>query len=415
MASGYVATILLLSGLLSRLAVALPTNGSDSLAGNICAWDADTFPVLYHEYGNDVCPPKWHLKDSGDCEDHVEGWFLDKQECSTYCEMKTTFYWGQEQPYVAVPPCKGTGSFSISESTHQGYVLKAKINVGAGKCAKIINGGITVGVGGKDGISQSWKKTVSLKENQCGYFTFIPIFRDSCGTYTDQYTYSGSTSPCIVVESIPNACTTTLVKFKRNDKIDQWRYIRGAVIFVYVDCDTLQPLKDGQDASWYHDGVPLPRGTPQMQGYEALWKEAMSKPLLAQSDDDIFGAVCRPDLGQLNATECLSVLNNIYSNAALPVFVPTKGAKAGTGVEISAVPPAHCHVYLSYDEDWDDDCKVSLMEVAAAAQKIFDSKCFDNDADTLNGNRIVRGKGNCASTVWFLREDTTPSGIAPPS
>jgi hypothetical protein len=72
-----------------------------------------------------------------------------------------------------------------------------------------------------------------------------------------------------------------------------------------------------------------------------------------------------------------------------------------------------CRVYLSFDEDWGDDCQVPLLEAAAAAQAILDSSC--NEGDTVSGKHVVRGKGNCASTVWLLPLGEDPWGLDPPS
>jgi hypothetical protein len=54
--------------------------------------------------------------------------------------------------------------------------------------------------------------------------------------------------------------------------------IRGIVIFVYVDCVTLEPLPDDkQDPAYKQPGVKLPRGTDVMNAYKYFWKRSMSE------------------------------------------------------------------------------------------------------------------------------------------
>lgn len=58
-----------------------------------------------------------------------------------------------------------------------------------------------------------------------------------------------------------------------------------------------------------------------------------------------------------------------------------------------------CSVYITYDENWKgQDCQVSYLEVAAAAQAIMDS-C--QNGDVIGGQHVVRAPGHCACTVSF--------------
>lgn len=122
--------------------------------------------------------------------------------------------------------------------------------------------------------------------------------------------------------------------FTGSDQYKNWDTVRGMAILVRVDCGNMKPLKDGQDAAWYKPGVPTPRDTPQGQGFQMMLESAINNDLLAQADGL---AGCLPDR-MLNATACFDVLQDMYLNPARPVLVPTKGAKAGTGIEISVSP-----------------------------------------------------------------------------
>ncbi|EXJ58702.1 hypothetical protein A1O7_06131 [Cladophialophora yegresii CBS 114405] len=407
-------TLVLVLGLLSLTTLALPTNGS-GLLGSICEWDNDVFPVLYHEYWESSCPAKFHLTPSGACEDDLKEPTGDNlkqdRDCSSFCQMRTTFSYAQEQPFVRAPGCQGPQACTLSQSIHQGYAIKLKTSISFGM-KKILSIGINGGYNWKGGTSQGFKASVTLKtRDDCGYWTFIPFAKDTCGSYTEKHLYwNREREGCIEVQTIANQCAYEVVHFKGNDQFANINTIRGVAVFVWVDCDTYEPLPNDQQApALSHPGVRLPRDTPQMEGYKMLWKASMSGATLAAAADD--GAVCNPNK-HVCTSDCVDALNDIYANPARPVLIPAKDAKRDTGVEIAGLPGVKCHVYLSYDEDWDEDCQVPLLEAAAAAQAILDSPC--NDGDAVSGKHAVRGKGNCQSTVWLLREGEDPWGIYPP-
>jgi hypothetical protein len=88
---------------------------------DVCKWE-DAIPVLYHQYGTDVCPPVNNIEAEGYCQDRPE------DECVSYCSIRTTFSYGPEQPYLRVPFCRGGLTCKISEAVHQGYSWKVKLN-----------------------------------------------------------------------------------------------------------------------------------------------------------------------------------------------------------------------------------------------------------------------------------------------
>ena len=135
--------LLILSSLLFPI-VSTNVTSNDTTALDICAWGTDAMPILYHEYHEEDCPPVFHLKPDGNCTDYfINGGAI----CASFCQIRTTFYYGQEQPYVRVPMCRGgktplrtdwsgtmltwsaSGiSCTLSESIHQNYAWKAKVN-----------------------------------------------------------------------------------------------------------------------------------------------------------------------------------------------------------------------------------------------------------------------------------------------
>ena len=94
-------------------------------SANVCDWK-DAFPVLYHEYRSEQCPPNFNLRPDGKCDYY---WESHQGQCGSFCQMRTVFFYGPEQPYVRVPFCRGGLTCKLSESAHQGYNYKVKANV----------------------------------------------------------------------------------------------------------------------------------------------------------------------------------------------------------------------------------------------------------------------------------------------
>lgn len=81
--------------LFSALALAAPANDPVT---NICAW-VGGIPKLYTEYHDDACPPKHRIKANGECD----GWDHWRDDCASFCEVRTTFAYGPEQPFLRAP------------------------------------------------------------------------------------------------------------------------------------------------------------------------------------------------------------------------------------------------------------------------------------------------------------------------
>lgn len=72
--------------------------GNFVAANDICNWDG-AIPKLYTEYYEDSCPVPNHLDDDMACT----AWDSFAHDCGSYCQMRTTFVYGPEQPFVRVP------------------------------------------------------------------------------------------------------------------------------------------------------------------------------------------------------------------------------------------------------------------------------------------------------------------------
>ncbi|KAJ5761345.1 hypothetical protein N7533_003384 [Penicillium manginii] len=95
--------------------------------------------------------------------------------------------------------------------------------------------------------------TKTLKDGQCGYFTWVPIIKEKCGTMSSK---RKTPTTCFgEAKNIGNYCAQQL-QLNDNGSSD------GSTIFVWVECDTRLPLPmDKQTSSIYKKpGVSRKRG-----------------------------------------------------------------------------------------------------------------------------------------------------------
>jgi hypothetical protein len=233
----------------------------------------------------------------------------------------------QEVPFTRVPICSGPNKCSLSEAIRQSVSTKWRANFGA----KYEN--VKAGVSGSivnraSGSSQSYSFSRDLNAGECGYFTFLPIQRDTCGSYSESA--NGCNGPNVQRQTIGNACVNQYCFVKGKDEFkDALEDVHGKVIMVMVDCLTLEPLDNShQDAAYGQPGVALPRDTPHREGYNALWKATAQGALVAQRNNDVDCAAGPA----LVATDCQAAIVDILrTDDPRPVWVP-KGKK-GSGYE----------------------------------------------------------------------------------
>ena len=155
--------LFLLVGLLAAVAV----RGAAEV--NLCDYN-EAMPLLYHEYTSTDCPTGFSLKPDGNCADQID--YTPPISCNSYCQMRSNFYWGREQPFLRVPFCRSGLTCKLSNAVHQGYSWKIKLNQNIKVFA--LTTGITGGWANKWGWTQSYSFSKTLDKNECGYWTFVP-------------------------------------------------------------------------------------------------------------------------------------------------------------------------------------------------------------------------------------------------
>lgn len=141
------------------------------LRRNVCD-GVDDMPVLYHEYRESVCPPKYTMDSKGVC-DHTD---FRVNFCAAFCQVRTYFVHGKELPFEDTY-CRGPCTCSVTNPTK---TISWSVNVDS-QFEKGLNDGITGGwqssiiedVGPGPGMSFS----IELDDGQCGYFSFVPIVK----------------------------------------------------------------------------------------------------------------------------------------------------------------------------------------------------------------------------------------------
>src|SRR2546429_8008708 len=79
-------------------------------------------PVLYHEYREDICPPKYSIASDGSCPytNHLEN------DCAAFYQVRTNFVYGTEQPFVNTF-CHGPETCAISQTYTRTVALSGSI------------------------------------------------------------------------------------------------------------------------------------------------------------------------------------------------------------------------------------------------------------------------------------------------
>ncbi|OHF00489.1 hypothetical protein CORC01_04239 [Colletotrichum orchidophilum] len=223
--------------------------------------------LLYYQYWEKDCPAptKFHPDDykyPGTCIHWDRPWWPEDKACGGFCQVRTYFEWAQESPYP-MSECHFPVACGLSQSDSASVGWSATLSGKLGKMWKL----------GASG-SWSWATTtatgrsfkVTLLKGECGYFTFVPVKKVMCGTYSFSEAYPNQIYDYWLCHSergptnLPNICDSEPWKIKNTgDAKDPDGLIPdGTVLFVYTDCRTRLPLpKEFQDPVYGTPGVSL--------------------------------------------------------------------------------------------------------------------------------------------------------------
>ena len=270
---------------------------------NVCDW-AGTSPSIGHQYFGDSCPAKFAIASNGvDCEDNA----LDLVSCASFCQIRTTFSYGPEQPYTRVPLCRDGRPCQLSDTDHTIVGFNSLTNNNFKYTA--IDSGVSGGWNTQNGTSRAYNASKQLASGECGYWTFIPVLKVTCGTYS-QSNYDKANHQCRhPVQTVGNACVEQLQTWNDANPRNDLREIRGNAIFVFVDCTTFAPLVGSkQDAAYNEAGVAL--ANTNRQAYQVFHRMSSYGATLAQSNDVDCGASAKLSAGNtLYASDCLNAIS----------------------------------------------------------------------------------------------------------
>jgi hypothetical protein len=264
-----------------------------------------------------------------------------------------------------------------------------------------ITGGYS-GATSATGLSRS--SEVDLDVDECGYFTLLPIVKESCGSLTkEKGSWRKRALECdeSIVVTTPNECVTDPVTFQPTISING-PAIRGDTCFVRTNCSNHERLPmDQQNPAYRHDGVTMPQ--EMYAGYATYYSYLATVPISSlesltmtcDADDGAFSI--DPNLQPTaSSSDCQVNLQNLLIT---PQNVLGPGGPFRKGDKTWLVSYATCVVVLEYDMNWDLGCIVSWAEIAATVQMILET-CEVQQGGLIGGRRQLRNDGKCDSTVF---------------
>ncbi|KAK8086785.1 hypothetical protein PG994_001759 [Apiospora phragmitis] len=251
-------------------------------------------PVFYHEYLGDVCPPPFPLNPDGSCSQ----WANYAYDCISYCQINTTFDWATESPFPVLSVIIQPSAISARASQLAGMKsFEASWSFGfSPKVGKAIKLGVSGGYSQSYGTSQGRSWSFDPKEGECGYFTFVPARKTTCGTLSQSSPMwqDGVWTCAPNVVNTANYCAPGVWYDSAGDP-------DGVILFVRINCLTREPLgPEFQDPVYnsmlslsyvteailvmHLPGVPMDRGllATVMQG----WVDDTCSASLVSSNSD---------------------------------------------------------------------------------------------------------------------------------
>lgn len=221
-------------------------------------------PVLYQDYWPDSCPPINTMNSDGTCpgqnyDTYCASVCLYSRAClapmivltlEQFCQVRTYFTYGQEAP-VENSYCRSALTCTITDTVTKTITGSASANANWEWGFKM---GITAGISRADATAHA--RAFSRPSNGgCGYFSIVPVWRNTCGTMTEGYYNNDPGSIlCAPQTTTENVCTS-------QQRLNQDGTVDAETIFVWTDCNNREPLPaDQQDPIYNQPGVALDRG-----------------------------------------------------------------------------------------------------------------------------------------------------------
>ncbi|KAI8262937.1 hypothetical protein K4K58_000327 [Colletotrichum sp. SAR11_239] len=236
--------------------------------------DRDKPADLYRQYGDADCKPTLKLQSDGSCQswDKVYNGKGTQVKCMSFCQIRTYFEWSREQPF-AYTKCHYplACNLTTNDTVPLGSWKKSGSNLD-----QALEVGISGGYGSKSDLEfyaqgQNW--SLDMKEGQCGYFTFIPVKKITCGTLSESVWKTGtscSTSKKDGANHKINYCVDQFWNIK--DKTSGKEVPDGITIFVHTNCSTREPLAmEKQDPAYAAPGVALDKESIQKDQQGWVW------------------------------------------------------------------------------------------------------------------------------------------------
>lgn len=258
-----------------------------------------------------------------------------------------------------------------------------------------------------------------MKANECGYFTFLPIVREVCGTHTWGRTHNSLRKDCgSDYHTEGNACNSELLLAELGRGANAWGSsspnLKGDTVFVWTNCEDHTPLPlDKQNQAYRHPGVAMPRGT--REAYTSFFTQQGGLNTLAAN---AAKTECAAGTDAPNSDDCIEALQEMIANPGTTVAALNShdSAQGYTTIAVSSCL-AHrscftdnltqeaksCAVRVYYDDQFtqSSNCDINYIEVVTAASKVLD-KCFKGGK--AQGEHPIRPKGNCGCHVALKKK-----------
>jgi hypothetical protein len=217
---------------------------------------------------------------------------------------------------------------------------------------------------------------------RCGYFTFVPYAKSTCGTYTRRDTVWDPALPGVKACENPR----TFINVCAKQGLEQWaenddysgnmkapRTFLGVMKIVYVDCYTGQKVADSfKDDVLSHDGVMIPDDSPYWKTLTEHWK--ISKELAEWTTFDDVKCSKRPGDRPVYSRDCVDAISSLRRNADM-VFsdtevtvVAVRDSRSFPLAELTLWKDfARCAIHAQlYKHANVPDCQYTYLEIAIA-------------------------------------------------